>query len=355
MLHILYIGDSNPASTSAHRAHALERIGHRVSIKNPTDADPIALRSRWMAALHFRTGYRLVQRQMLKWTRNVVDNALQPDLIWIDSGELLGKECVQLLKQLNCPIVLYNIDDPTGKRDGMRFASLLGAIRIYDLVVVVREETQNECLALGAKKVLRVFRSYDEIAHRPFDDNADIPQKFRSEVAFIGTWMRKEKRDEFVLQLIGQGIDVNIWGDFWPKSQHFSKLSTHWRGPSLGGSDYIAAIQGAKICLGLLSHGNRDLHTTRSLEIPYAGGLLCAQRTSEHTELYREGVDAVFWSDARECINVCKSLLYDNDRIDRLKRAGMQRVRSLKAGNEDVCRTILEAVFEPSLIPNPLL
>ena len=40
------------------------------------------------------------------------------------------------------------------------------------------------------------------------------------------------------------------------------------------------------LCLGLLSKGNRDLQTTRSLENPYAGGPLCAQRTSERLALY---------------------------------------------------------------------
>lgn len=349
MLHILYIGDSNPISTSAHRAHALERIGHYVTIKDPTDADPTGLRSRWFAALHFRTGYKLVQRKMVQWTRHVVENTPQPDLIWVDSGELLGAECLTLLKRLNCPIVLYNIDDPTGKRDGRRFASLLEALRLYDLTVVVRKESREECLALGAKRVMRVFRSYDEVAHRPFPDYAEIPEKYKSDVAFIGTWMRKEKRDEFLLQLINSGIHVNIWGDAWPKSRYFSKLKPYWRGTSLGGRDYIAAIQGAKICLGLLSKGNRDLHTTRSLEIPYAGGLLCAQRTPEHAELYREGVEAVFWSDASECIQVCKALLQSNS-IEKIKMAGRQRVSTLKVGNEDVCRTIVDAVFEPSWI-----
>jgi len=94
----------------------------------------------------------------------------------------------------------------------------------------------------------------------------------------------------------------------------------------------------------MLSKGNRDLHTTRSLEIPYAGGLLCAQRTVEHQGLYLEGVEAVFWSDAKECVKVCKDLL-TNGKIDQLRMAGMQRVRELKAGNEDVCRAILETAL----------
>jgi len=344
MLNILYIGDHHPGSTSFHRARALSRLGHQVVVKNPVEALDQQLNSRWWAALHFRTGYRLLQTGMLKWVKSVMENMAPPDLVWVDSGELIGCSCVKALQTLKCPVILYNIDDPTGKRDGRRFDSLLGAIPLYDLVVVVRMETAKECSFLGAKNVMRVLRSYDEVAHQPYANIHEIPADFKSDIAFIGTWMRNEKRDEFILHLIHEGLNVNIWGDGWQKSHLFSKIKHCWRGKSLSGRDYIAAIQGAKICLGMLSKGNRDLHTTRSLEIPYAGGLLCAQRTVEHLHLYREGVEAAFWSDAKECVKVCKDLL-NNGKIDQLRIAGMQRVREIKAGNEDVCRAILETAL----------
>jgi spore maturation protein CgeB len=153
--------------------------------------------------------------------------------------------------------------------------------------------------------------------------------------------MRHEKRDEFLLRLISLGVPISIWGDRWQKSPHFSKLKSHLRGGALIGRNYVAAIQGAKICLGLLSKGNRDLHTTRSLEIPFAGGLLCAERTVEHQEMYKEGVEAVFWSDADECAQVCKQLLNDQRLRENIRKAGMDRVRSLNVGNEDIFNEIM--------------
>ncbi|MBA4053730.1 MAG: hypothetical protein C0490_03375, partial [Marivirga sp.] len=285
MANILYVGDSSASSTSAHRADAIKRLGHTVVVIDPYNAFSKQLNSRWFGPIHFRTGYALLQTKVAKWLTHTLENThIKPDLIWVDSGELFGPECVKVLKKITCPVVLYNIDDPTGKRDGKRFDSLIQSIPFYDLIAVVRRETEKECRQLGAKNVIRVYRSYDEIAHKPFNSISEIPEKFKSEVAFIGTWMRYEKRDEFLLELISSGIPVSIWGDRWQKSPHFAKLESHWKGPALGGRDYVAAVQGAKICLGLLSKGNRDLHTTRSLEVPYSGGLLCAQRTIEHQE-----------------------------------------------------------------------
>jgi hypothetical protein len=321
------------------------RIGHTVHLLDPYKAFEGQLKSRWLGPIHFRTGYRLLNNKVTTWVKAIAKTEPKPDLIWINSGELFSSGSLKALKQFSCPIVLYNNDDPTGGRDGRRFDLLINALPYYDICVVMREMNVSEFKAKGAKQVMRVFMSYDEVVHKPFESPSEIPENFRSDVAFIGTWMRFEKRDEFLLVLINEGIPVSIWGDRWEKSPHFEILRPFWRGGALRGRDYVAAMQGAKICLGLLSKGNRDLHTQRSLETPYAGGLFCAERTSEHKQLYGEGVEAVFWSDAYECAKVCKELLSDGPLRARILQAGMLRVRADKVGNEDMCKTVLEKVL----------
>ena len=344
MANILYIGDGDPSSTSAHRLGALRRLGHSVELQDPYLALSTTLGLPYMGAVHFRTGYRLVQLEMVRWIKRVIQAAAQPDVIWVNSGELLGARCLKLLQQFARPIILYNNDDPTGTRDGHRWDSLLKALPAYNLVFVVRPESVVECQALGVKQVMRGWRGYDEVVHQPFEHASDIPPNFQSDVAFIGTWMRHEKRDEFMLHLLQNKVPISIWGERWEKSPHWQSLRAVHRGGALGGRAYTAAIQGAKICLGMLSKGNRDLRTRRSLEVPFAGGLLCAERTSEHQKMYQEGVESVFWSSAEECAQVCQELLADNPRRERIRLAGMARVRALHAGNEDVCRRILDAI-----------
>ena len=346
MANVFYLGDTNPGSTASHRAGAIARLGHSVTTYDPFTAVSWQLGVRHLNALHYRTGYRLLQTPMANRLTAALRNVPQrPDLVWVDSGELLGPASLKVLKRLGCPVVLYNVDDPTGQRDGRRFDSLLRAMPDYDLVAVVRAETEQESRKLGAKRVMRVLRSYDEVAHRPFASEADIPPAFLSDVAFIGTWMRYEQRDEFMVALLRQGVPISIWGDRWEKSPHWDVLRAVHRGGALGGREYVAAIQGAKLCLGLLSKGNRDLHTQRSLEVPFARGLLCAERTSEHQAIYHEGTEAVFWSDAEECAEVCKTLLAEQARRERIRQAGKQRVESLHVGNEDIARKILAKVL----------
>jgi spore maturation protein CgeB len=339
-LRILYLGDDSFSSTSRHRADALVRLGCRVTIVDVTKSLGLDFGNPLISRIHYLTGYSFIQKKVRKILCQLsIDLA---DLVWINSGELFGSACVGYLKQLGVPVVLYCNDDPTGIRDGNRFKQVKRAIPNYDLCVVPRIINVSEFQSYGAKNCLRHFMSYDEVVHCPVSELCNVENRFRSDISFIGTCISGDNRDEFLLKLMADGLDVVIWGARWERSPHWAKLKPLFRGPSLAGRDYVAAIQGSKISLGMLSKGNRDLHTQRSAEIPYAGGLLCAERTSEHCEMYRENVDAIFWTDAKECASICKELLADDERRERIRLSGMKRVRELKIGNEDLCLRVLQ-------------
>lgn len=339
-LRILYLGDDHAFSTSSHRAEALRRIGCEVELLNPQRAySQLKLHPK----LNYLTGYQLVSRLVFWWLKKSI-HGKQFDLAWVDGGHAVSRSCVVLLQQHGAKVLNYAIDDPTGSRDGNNWHTVRAAIADYDLCAVVRVESEQEFRQRGAKKVVRIWRSYDEVAHAPFPSELTVPPAFKSEVAFIGTWMKDEGckgRDYFLLKLVEAGIPISIWGGRWYKSPCWSRLKSFWRGDALGGRDYVAAIQGAKISLGFLSKGNRDLHTQRSSEIPYVGGLFCGERTSEHLQMYQENVEAVFWSSAEECIQVCRELLAEDPRRRQILEAGMKRIRSLAFGNETICRKIL--------------
>src|SRR5687767_14831829 len=187
MAHILYLGDSSPTSTSAHRARAMERLGNSVTTLDPYAVFEDQLHSRLLGPIHYRTGYRLLDSSIVKWLKKyIASGPRRPDVIWVSSGELFGPNSLTVLKSLACPIILYCNDDPTGGRDGSRFDLLLKAIPHYDICVVVREVNVAEFKMKGAKQVLRVYMSYDEVVHRPVEIS-EIPDSLRSDVAFIGT------------------------------------------------------------------------------------------------------------------------------------------------------------------------
>lgn len=343
-MRILYLGESGCGSTSFHRANALKRLGHDVTVFDPYQYVNSKLFKKLSILFHYRTGYRFLQRDMCTWIKYVLEKKSDYDLIWVNNCELFGFKVVTELKKIGVPVVLYINDDPTGGRDGRRFDSLIKAIPLYSVCAVVRELNIDEFHDLGAPKTIRVWMSYDEVIHSPYEDPENIPNEFRSDVVFVGTWMRHEGRDKFLLNLIKRGVPISIWGDRWHKSLLWHDLKPFIRGEALSGRDYVAALQGAKVCLGMLSKGNRDLHTRRSVEIPYVGGVLCAERTAEHQILYNEGEEALFWSSEEECAAQCLRLLNDTDFRESLRLAGRKRVIANRLGNEDICRLILDKV-----------
>jgi spore maturation protein CgeB len=338
---VLYLGAAGASSTSRHRAEALRRLGCHVDHHDPHDAIAHCTKG-LMGAFHYRTGYFLTHRRVQRWLDQVLHAGPRYDVCWVDNGELFGPAVLRVLKARCQHLVLFNHDDPSGSRDRLRFMTLRSAIAFYDLCVVVRHVNVPEFKALGAKDVLRVWMSYDEVAHLALHPPAPVRDEYQNDVVFIGRCMKGEGRDLLMHALIKQGLKPAIWGDNWQSSAVWPELQPYWRGASLSGRDYVDALRGAKVCIGMLSKGNRDQHTTRTMEIPAAGGLLCAERTAEHLALYAEGQEAVFWSTPQECVDQCKALLADAALAHQIREAGQRRLLRNQVGSEDVCKAALQ-------------
>ncbi len=139
-------------------------------------------------------------------------------------------------------------------------------------------------------------------------------------------------------------MPLSIWGNQWEHCPGWKTLKNSYRGPGLLSAEYVAAIGRSKLCLGLLSSLNRDLHTTRSSEVPYAGGLLCAKHTTEHEAMYEHGEEAMFWQDAEQCVEQCRELLASPERRMSIQAAGSAKVRRLGVGHEPVCQSLLDQI-----------
>ncbi len=337
-LSILYLGPN--AGTCLDRANALRRLGHYVDHIDPRQLLP---KTSWLDRFIWRFGGQgLAPLLMKKLTIKMHEFRFSKkpfDLCYVDGGELVTPKVISMLRNYSKKIINYNIDDPFGCRDGRRYNAYRKSQPYYDLSVVMRNINVQEAKNLGAKNVLRVFMSADEVTHAPRKVTAEDHKIWDSDVLFLGTWF--PERGSFLVQLIQLGIPLTIRGANWHKAPEWPLLKSHWKGGNITGDDYAKAIQCAKVNLGLLSKENRDLHTTRSLEIPALGGLLCAERTSEHLEMYIEGKEALFWQDAEECAEMCRLALNDEKQRVKIAKAGHQRVKKNKQYNEAILTEIL--------------
>lgn len=336
LLNILYLGPIS--GTCLDRANALRRLGHQVT---HVDLRSLLPKTSWIDKVTWHLGGNLLASLLIPNLGKALKDE-RYDLCWVDGGEWVTPKVIKLLRRHAQKIVSYSIDDPLGPRDGPRFKAYRQSLSCYDLCVVMRSQNVDEAKALGAKNVMRVFMTADEITHAPRSLTAGDYKQWSSEVLFVGTWMLE--RGSFLLELIKLDVPLTIRGSNWHKAPEWAKLKAYWMGGSITDDDYAKAIQSAKVNLGLLSKGNRDLHTTRSLEIPALGGLLCAERTSEHTQMYDEGTEALFWSDSEECAAMCKLALADETRRQAIANAGKQRLHRNGHLNQKLMQLIIAGV-----------
>ena len=343
-MRIVYIGSCS--GTSGHRVNAMRRLGHDVRVIDPW---PVVQALPGMLTWSYRSGWLFVAEIV---ARHIL-HRLGPDMFdiaWVDSGEFASPGLVRALRVHARRVVNYNHDDPFGARDATGFRQYRNAVKDYDLIVVVRACNIAEAERLGARNVLHVIRSADEQAHAPRQLSEEDRRRWGSEVAFVGTWM--PERGAFLQSLVERRVPLSIFGNRWQQAREWSAIRSAWRGPAADAEeDYARAIGCAKICLGLLSKGNRDLHTTRSLEIPALGSLLLAERTIEHQQLYREDEEAVFWSDAAECADKCHALLADETRIRTITAAGHARALANGHFNEKTIARVLDVAMTANVKP----
>jgi hypothetical protein len=330
---ILYLSSGAPGSTAWMRYNALIRIGADANIVDLTKAVP---RSRILRKFHYLTGYRFLQQRVISLVAAHLEQ--QYDLVWVDKGMLLGTRVLDALKRKNKRIICLNGDNPFVARDGFAWREHLKTVSMYEHYFTVRKTTLQNLKSHGVKSAHLVSFAYDEEVHKPIGMSAKEAEHYASDVLFIGSWM--EDRHVFIKDLIRRNVPISIVGNGW--SRKGPEILARLRAGHASGHEYTKWIQNAKVCLGLVSRGNEDVYTTRSLEIPAIGSVFCGERTEYHRTFFTDGVNALLWKDSRECAERCFDILSDDERRKRIALAGRTLVLSKSLGNESVVRSILQ-------------
>jgi spore maturation protein CgeB len=339
---VLFIGAKS--GTGQHRLNSLIRMGYLVDAIDPDELIPFP---RLGTFLEWHISPALVGRWISAAIKRLISNS-KYDLVFVDNGSIISYDLLKHIKQNSGYVVNFNHDDAFGMRDAKRFSMLREVVPLYDLMIVVREENVFEAFSYGAQKVLHTYRTFDVEEHASTPDADGSAPTPSLDVCFVGTWM--PNRGKFISRLSDLGVPISIFGSGWNKAPEWGKIKGLWKSDHLNSAEYKYTVQSSKICLGLLAHENRDRHTTRSLEIPALGGLLCAERTTEHLRLYDEGVEAVFWSSVEECAALCLALLADEPLRKRIAMAGRQRALLDNHSNDKLIANSIKALNAESIL-----
>ncbi len=342
-LRILHVGPFWDGSTSLWRREALRSLGHQVV---PLDITPFeSIGPRLLRSLRHRLswgpGVGKLNRELLK----LVENS-RPDVILVDKGLLIRPKTLQRARAIAGPLLVnYNNDDPFGHAQiGWRL--FLRAIPHYDLHFVGREQNFVEYRAHGARRVERLRWAYHPRIHTPQNVSAADRDRLGGAVGFIGDY--ESDRALCMHYLAQRGIPVRVWGMRWSRCK-LSDRNLLLENRPIWAVEYAKAICSFDIVLGFLRKVNRDLSTSRSIEIPACGAFFLAERTTEHQQLFAEGKEAEFFSSKEELFGKVRFYLDNPQARKRIAVAGRERCLSSGYSYEEGLKASLISIYEGHL------
>lgn len=344
-MRILYVGPLWEGGACLQRLKALEALGHVVTA---IDTEPAGIKRRragFLDRVAFRLGYPAdlvkVNEQLLSTVSQV-----HPEIVWIDKGITIRRETLLQIRRVSArsQLVHYNPDDPFGSMFRAGWGTFLRALPEYDVHIVPRRINVSEYLAEGAKNVIHSFPAwgYDPETHVPRELSREGGIHERLGIGFIGGY--EEDRAKQIQRLAKRGLDVHVWTDSrWSSRFHHSRVLISG---AVYANDYAMTLSSLTIALCFLRKYNRDRHTSRSVEIPACGTFMLAERTEEHSELFKEGHEAEFFGSTEELFDKCRFYLSHDEARKRIADAGRKRCLESGYSNYDRMRLMLQNVMD---------
>ncbi|MEX1026216.1 MAG: glycosyltransferase [Planctomycetota bacterium] len=339
MTRVLFVGDVRPWTRTEQRLRALRQLVEHVDVV-PTEPDdgapPGTRRPSLRARVARRLGRPLDATNAVRGAQAVLDRG-DVDLLWIEKALALDPA---LVADARVPAVFVSEDDMAQRHNQSR--NFRAALPHYRLVVTTKPRNAGPLglARIGARRVLVLPKAFDPELHRPRVVTQFERQAFGSELAFVGTYEAPRARS--LSRLADAGFDVRVWGNGWRGRRVSPRLRVEGR--AAHGLDYGLVLNASLVHLGFLRRANGDLSTGRSVEVPAAGAFLLTERTTEHSALFREGVEAEFFGDDDELSSKARAALRDPVRRATIAAAGRRRVLDDERSHETAVRRILAAL-----------
>lgn len=314
-------------------ATALKRLGVEVE---PIES-PLFTRS-LMQSVEYKYGLRGLysRRDHANIISRLKHARADVTLIWL-GAHVFPQTIAEIRNKSGGMVVGYVHDDPFAHRfhnlspthHRLYWRPLMNAMPDYDLMLFAKKRSAEDAKIWGAREVGVLPQYFVPWLHRPVRLEKNEQECLKCDVAFAGHY-ESDGRDEALCSLARAGFVVGLYqGGGWHRSNKFRVMKNcpNFRLRSaVRGDDYAKAIVAAGLCLGFMSKMNRDSYTTRCFEIPACGSVLVSERTEDLRQMFKEDVEAVFFSSTDELVEKVTWLKCHPDESARIAAAGLHRV-----------------------------
>jgi len=285
-----------------------------------------------MEKLKLPLDYYKINKKLLEY------NLVNIDIVFTVKGNNIKPTTLKYIKKnnLDIKIISYSLDDMYAWHNRSIYYTL--GLKYYDLIVTTKSYNVSELKSLGARNILFIYQAFSKDVHRLFNCK-DVKNKY--DILFVGFF--EKERYLSMLYLSEHGVKVDIFGIGWEEyiNRH-NNLIIH--NQMLLGLEYSEALSCSKVSLCFLRKINRDLHTSRSIEIPACGGFMLAERTDEHEVLFENGKEAVYFDTNEDLLKKVKYYLENEEKRKVIAKAGYDRTRSGDYSYNNMVEKILDAV-----------
>jgi spore maturation protein CgeB len=343
---ILFVGSveaNKRNNTTFHRYSSLLELGFNVRTLNVEEIDNNILYLFIFKFINklFKYGLDIYLPDFNSYNNKLIKMLYQNkyDVLWIEKGLIFNKSTFKYVRN-RFPLLIilgFSPDDMNARHN--QSLNFLYSLKYYDYYITTKSFNVDELKNLGCKNVIFTNNGFDKHSFRMIKNKTLKFNITNNDICFIGSF--EKERYTSLLSIAQNGFIVNVFGNGWSKfiKQH-ENLIIHNK--PLYGEDFSVACNFFKINLCFLRKMNRDLQTTRSIEIPACSGFMLAERSVEHLELFKEGIEADYFTTNIELIQKI-SLYLSNDNL----REEIAKNGFLRCKNDDYSNTgQLKKVFK---------
>ncbi|MGD9614953.1 MAG: glycosyltransferase [Alphaproteobacteria bacterium] len=321
--------DGTHVGASLARAAARQRI----SVTRFDTRDAMRANRLLRAALWHLAGHR--PARLDAFSAEVVAGCAEtnPALLIATGAAPLTSSALRRLRDMGIVCVNYATDDPWNK--AMRAPWHLRALPEYDAVFTTRSANLECFRHIGVADVRHLPFGYDD---ELFPGPAEPLAAPSHDVLFVGGADRD--RIAFITQFLQSGLSVALVGGYWQRCR-----ATRRHALGLQPPEVVARLTAsARINLCLVRRANRDGHVMRSFEIAALGGVMLAEDTEEHREIFGpNGQAVVYFRTPDEAAVRARALLADDPERTRLSAAARQCIAAGGHTYRDRLNTMLAA------------
>lgn len=237
-----------------------------------------------------------------------------------------SKTTILELKKRNVIVTQYCNDDAFSKKSPFGlYSKFRKALPFYDGHFVFRNRNISDYLAAGATHVEHCPPTYDPILHNLNQRASD--GSFSSDAAFVGHY-ENDGRLAYMEALKQAGFNIILKGGMWDHAIKNGPLASLTPLEHAFGDEYNRVYANSIAGLCFFSKINNDEWTRRAPEIIAVGGLLVCERTPEAQKRFKDRIEAFFFSDATELVEIVHFLINNPQEREKVRAAGYARLMS---------------------------